>query len=212
LNGVVLPSQLGSQKEAGIKTDILDGRLQMNIAYFNIQQENVPVLLFPQTTPASFVLVPGQTSKGVDADITFKATKNLDLILTFADMDANARSQANSAAPVIVNPVNNVAEQTLGLWSRYKFTDGSAKGLAIGVGVSHLSKRAITSNNNAIVYGYLGAFTLVDLALTYDRGDFRYGLNIDNLSNTKYDAAVRNQSIIVPGMGTNVKASVTWKF
>ena len=184
----------------------------MNIAYFDIQQENVPVLLFPQTTPPSFVLVPGQSSKGVDADVAFKASSKVDLIITFADMNAEARSQANSAAPVIINPVNNVAEQTFGLWTRYKFTEGIAKGLAIGIGVSHLSRRAITSNNNARVYGWLDAFTLVDLALAYDRGDFRYGLNFNNVFDEEYEAAVRNQSIIVPGMGTNVKASITWRF
>jgi outer membrane receptor protein involved in Fe transport len=62
------------------------------------------------------------------------------------------------------------------------------------------------------VYGWLDEFTLVDLAITYDHGSFRYGLNVDNLLDENYEAAVRNQSIIVPGMGTNVKASITWKF
>ena len=55
-------------------------------------------------------------------------------------------------------------------------------------------------------------FTVADVVLAYDLGAFRYGLNVDNIFNTRYDAAVRNQSIIVPGMGTNVKVSVTWKF
>jgi len=212
LSGLVLPSQTGQQKEFGVKTDLFGGRLLINIAYFDLKQENVPVPAFPQTTPPSFILVPGETSKGFDGDVTWQATKNLDVILSFADFDAKARSQSNTASPVIVQPVNNVAEQTFGLWTRYKFTTGELKGLAIGLGVSHLSKRAVASNNNAIVYGWLDPFTVADLAVTYDRGAFRYGLNIDNLFDTKYDAAVRNQSIIVPGVGTNVKASIMWKF
>ncbi len=65
--------------------------------------------------------------------------------------------------------MNNVAETTYGLWSRYKFDDGALKGLAIGVGVSHLSKRAITSNNNATLYGWLDPYTVCDLMLSYDR-------------------------------------------
>lgn len=212
LNGRVLPSQLGQQHEVGIKAGLLAGRLQMNLAWFDISQANVPVLSFPQTTPPTFVLVPGQTSRGVDGDITLQAAAHLDLIFTFADMNAVARSQPNSAAPVLINPVNNVAERTLGLWARYKFTSDTIKGLSAGLGLSHLSRRAITSNNNAVVYGWLDPFTLVDLALAYERGAFRYALNIDNLFDTAYEAAVRNQSILVPGMGTNVKASVTWKF
>ena len=212
LSGQVLPSQLGEQTEVGVKLDLLDGRLSANVAYFDIQQQNVPVLSFPQTTPPSFVLVPGQTSKGVDADIAYKFSDNLDVVFTFALLDAEARSQANSAAPVIVNPVNNVAETTFGLWTRYKFDEGILDGLSIGVGLSYLDERAVTNNNNSIVYGWLDEFLLADLVLSYERGRVRYGLNIDNLFGTGYEAAVRNQSIIVPGMGRNWKASVTWKF
>ncbi|HEY4246707.1 MAG TPA: TonB-dependent siderophore receptor [Lacunisphaera sp.] len=212
LNGLVLPSQTGRQNEIGIKTDAFNGRLLGNVSWFDLRQENVPVPSFPQTTPPTYVLVPGETSKGFDGDITYRASKNLDILATFASFNAQASSQANTASPVIHAPVNNVAEHTYGLWTRYKFTDGELKGFSIGVGLSHLSRRAVASNNNAIIYGWLKPFTTADLVLGYETGAFRYGLNVDNLFNTRYDAAVRNQSIIVPGMGTNVKASVTWKF
>jgi len=212
LNGLSLPAQIGQQNEFGIKADIVEGKLAFTVAHFDIKQANIPVPSFPQTNPATFLLVPGQTSKGVDGDLTYSVNRNLDIIASFAVFDAKAKSQANSTAPVIINPVNNVAENTFGLWTRYKFTEGSLKGLAVGLGISHLSSRAIANNANSIIYGYLDGFTLADLSVTYDHGPFRYGLNVDNLLNTKYDAAVRNQSIIVPGMGTNVKASITWKF
>lgn len=213
LSGQVRPSQLGEQQEIGLKAELLDKRLSLNLAYFDIQQKNVPVLSFPQTTPPSFVLVPGQTSKGFDGDISFAVTKEFDTIVTFAFMDAEARSQANSAAPVVRNPVNNVAETTFGIWGRYKFKSSETlRGLAIGAGASYLSKRAITDNPNARLFGYLDSFVTVDLQVSYDRGPFRYALNVSNLLDEEYDAAVRNQSIIVPGAGTNVKASVTVKF
>jgi iron complex outermembrane receptor protein len=212
LNGLVLPSQLGRQEEFGLKAELLDSRLALNLAHFDIRQENVPVLSFPQTMPPTYVLVPGQSSQGVDGDIAWQITDHVSAVFTFAFLDAAARTQANSAAPVIVRPVNNVAETTYGLWTRYKFTDGALKGLTLGVGLSHLDKRAITSNNNATLYGWLDPYTVCDLMLSYVRGPIRYGLNVDNVFNTAYEAAVRNQAVIVPGMGTNVKASVTWRF
>jgi len=212
LNGLVLPSQLGRQEEFGIKAELLDSRLAFNLAHFDIQQENVPVLSFPQTSPPTYVLVPGQSSKGVDGDVSYQMNDNLSIVFTFAFLDAEARTQANTGAPVVVQPVNNVAETTYGLWTRYKFTEGALNGLAVGVGLSHLGKRAITSNNNATLYGWLDPYTVCDLMLSYVRGPVRYGLNVDNLFNTSYEAAVRNQSVIVAGMGTNVKASVTWRF
>lgn len=212
LNGLVLPSQLGRQREFGLKGELAEGRLSFTLAHFDIRQANIPVPSFPQTTPPTYILVPGQTSRGFDGDLTFAVTKNLDVMASFATFNAVASSQANTTAPVIRNPVNNVAEQTFGLWTRYKFTDGGLKGLSAGVGVSHLSSRAVTNNSNATVYGYLRPFTLADVSITYDRGRFRYGLNIDNLFDREYDAAVRNQSIVIPGMARNMKASVTWKF
>lgn len=210
--GNVLPSQLGKQHEFGLKADLPESRFSASISWFDIQQQNVPVLSFPQTNPPTFVLVPGQSSKGFDGDIAFKATDNLDFVATFAFIDAEARSQANSAAPVIRNPVNNVAETTFGLWTRYKFNDGGLKGFSVGLGISYLSQRAITDNSNARVFGHLDGFTIADLVLAYETGRFRYGVNVDNLLDEDYYAAVRNQSIIVPGSGTNLKASVTWKF
>jgi iron complex outermembrane receptor protein len=211
-NGQVLPSQLGKQKEAGVKADMLDGNLSFNVSYFNITQVNVPVMSFPQTTPPTFILVPGETSRGFDGDLSYKVNKNIDIIGTFADIHARARSQANSAAPVIINPVNNVAEHTYGLWGRYKFTDGPLKGFSAAVGLSHLSPRAVTDNSNARVYGWLDSFTLTNIILGYERGKFQYNLNIDNAFDVHYMAAVRNQSIIIPGEGINAKFSVMYKF
>jgi len=78
--------------------------------------------------------------------------------------------------------------------------------------VSHLAKRAVTSNNNAVVYGFIPGFTVVDLSLSFERGANRCALNVDNLFHTEYEAAVRNESIVVPGKGTNVKFSVARNF
>lgn len=211
-NGAVLPSQSGKQDEVGLKADILNGRLQINLAYFDLSQTNIPVDAFPATVPRSFILVPGQTSEGVDGDITFSATKNLDFVGSFAFFDSKRFSQANSAAPVIIQPVNSVAESTFGLFTRYKFLDGGLKGLSVGVGVSHLSNRPVTPNNNAVILGQLGTATPVDLTVNYDRGPFRYSLFVHNLLDEKYIQAARNDSIVINALPINFKASVTWKF
>ena len=211
-NGAALPSQSGEQDEIGFKADLLNGRLNFNLAYFDLAQTNIPVDAFPATVPRSFILVPGQTSEGVDGDITFAATKNLDFVGSFAFFDAKRFSQVNSAAPVIVQPVNSVAESTFGLFTRYKFLDGQLKGLSVGVGISHLSNRPVTPNNNAVILGQLGTATPVDLTLTYDRGKFRYALFVSNLLDEKYIQAARNDSIIINALPINFKASVTWKF
>jgi outer membrane receptor for monomeric catechols len=93
-------------------------------------------------------------------------------------------------------PVNNVAEQTAALWSRYKFTDHNMlRGVAISIGANYLSKRAINDNSGSqVFFGYLPARTIVDASITYTTKSFTYQLNVDNVLNKKYIYASRSKS------------------
>ena len=212
-NNQVLPSQTGKQHEIGVKSTLLDQSLTVNVAYFDIKQVNLTAPAFPQTTPPSFILIAGENSKGVDGDISWSVTKQLDLLGSFAFFDAKVPSTpANLAAgaPAFL-PVGNVSENTLGLWARYKFT-GALKGFSAGGGLSYQSKKAITDSGNTTFYGWVAGRTLADLNFAYDAGRIKYTVNVDNLFNKKYIYAARNQALIIPGTGTNVKAAVTLKF
>ena len=86
------------------------------------------------------------------------------------------------------------------------------KGLAIGLGVSYLAKRAITDNSNMIFYGYVPSRTLVDAVINYRTSRFKYQLNIDNLFDRNYVYSVRSNQVIIPGTPLNLRASITYKF
>jgi len=109
--------------------------------------------------------------------------------------------------------VNNVAERTLAVWGRYKFTDAQLKGLSISVGANYLGKRAINDNSGSqVFYGYLPARTLVDAAVNYETKSITYQLNVDNVFNKKHIFASRSALVQVPGSPLNVRFSVTYKF
>lgn len=219
--GGLLPPSQGEQKETGIKTNWLGGKLTFNMAYFDVIQFNNVVPAFPQTNPPSNVVVGGETSRGFDGDFTYAVTKNFDLIGSFALFKAHI----DLAAPwsQIVQPgdgkvhsnipVNNVAEHALAVWARYKFTEGSLKGLSASLGTSYLGKRAIDDNSGSqVFYGYLPARTILDASFSYEMGPITYQLNIDNLLDKKYIFASRSSLVQVPGVPTNIRASVTYKF
>ncbi|HEU5078969.1 MAG TPA: TonB-dependent receptor [Opitutaceae bacterium] len=212
-NNQVLPSQSGKQHEVGVKSTLLDERLTVNLAYFDIKQQNLTAPSFPQTTPPSFVLISGETSKGVDGDISWSVTKQLDLLASFAIFDAKvpATPAALAAGAPAELPAGNVSENTCGLWLRYKFT-GALKGFSAGGGVSYQNKKAITDSANTTFYGWVPGRTLVDLNFAYDAGRVKYTLNVDNLLDRSYIYAARNQALIIPGTGINLKAGVTLKF
>ncbi len=219
--GQFLPAQEGRQTEIGVKTDWMGGRLNVSASYFDIKQLNNTVQPFPQTTPTSFLLVNGVTSKGIDGDISFSVSQNFSLIASFAIFNAESAihfpwsvtPQPGDGRTYTAMPVNNVSEKNFSIWGRYKFNQGRFKGVAVGLGVSNVAKRAITDNANLIFYGYIPSYTLVDANINYETKRFRYQLRIDNLlNNSDYVYATRSNNVIVPGTPTNIGGSVTYKF
>lgn len=217
---VLLPPQEGQQKELGVKTDWLDQKLSVSVNYFQVAQKNNTVPAFPQTTPPSLVLVSGTISRGFDGEFSATLSKNLDVIGSFALFDAhvplpppwNSVIQPYDGKVHQEIAVNNVSEHNLAVWTRYKFTDPTFQGLSIGVGVSYLGKRAITDNNNQVLYGFLPSRTLVDAVIGYTTKRFSYQLNIDNVLDQKFIYASRSNQVQVPGTPINFRGSVTMKF
>ncbi len=213
------PPQTGQQREVGVKTTWLDGRVTANVSYFDVKQQNNAVNSFPQTSPPSNVLVPGTISRGFDGEWTASVTHNLDFIGAFSAFKAHVPTPApyNLVPQPYDNrihsdlPVNNVAENTAAISGRYKFTD-VLKGLAVELGVNWLDKRAITDNSNQEFYGYLPARTLADGMIQYDTKRIRYQINVDNIFDKKYIYASRSNQVIVPGTPTNVRFTLTYKF
>jgi iron complex outermembrane receptor protein len=219
--GGLLPPSQGEQKEVGLKSTWLDNRLTFNTAYFNTIQFNNTVPAYPQTNPPSNVIVGGETSRGFDGDFSFKVNKNIDLLGSFAYFAAHI----DLAAPwnLIVQPgdgkvhsnipVNNVAEHMLAMWGRYHFTESELKGLSVSLGASYLGKRAIDDTNGSqVFFGYLPARTILDASITYETKMLTYQLNVDNLLDKKYIYASRSEQVLVPGLPTNVRFSITYKF
>ena len=217
---LLLPPQEGRQKEFGIKSDWLDSRLNVSDNYFDVTQRNNSVPAYPQTSPPSVVLVSGEISRGFDGDFNFAITKNLDLVGSFAYFKAHVPlplpyNQVLQPFDEQVHtdlPVNNVSQHNFASWIRYKFDDSTLRGLSVGIGVSYLTKRAITDNNNQVLYGYLPSRTLLDAVIGYDTKHFLYQLNIDNALDQDYVYAARSNQVIVPGTPINIRGSVTWKF
>ncbi len=218
--GQFLPPQEGTQKEIGLKSEWLGGRVHVSVNHFEVTQLNNSVPAFPQTTPPSQVLVPGTVSRGWDGDFTFSLNKNLDVVGSFALMHAhvplpapwNLTPQPYDGRVYQNLPVNNVSQHNLAAWTRYKFSTPTLKGLSVGVGVSYLAKRAVTDNANLIFYGYIPGRTLVDMTINYETSRCRYQLNIDNVLNRDYLYSSRSNQVIVPGSPTNLRAALTYKF
>lgn len=225
LNGVantVLPPKTGNQKEVGIKTELLNHRLSINVSYFDVKQQNNTAPSYPFDPNNPSVLIPGVISRGFDGDLSYKVSSNLYLIGSFANYSAKsilgATYDGNKGSVFLQPgtghvaygsvPVDNTAEHTYSLFGLYKVN----RQLSIGLGGNYLSKRAITDGTNQVFWGYIPGRTVLDSNITYEYNKhISYGLQISNLLNAKYIYAARSEDVLVPGTPINVRLSLTYK-
>jgi iron complex outermembrane recepter protein len=220
--GVPLPPKQGRQNEVGLKTSLFNKKLTVNVSYFDVQQQNNTVPSSPQNPLNPLVLIPGVKSRGFDGDLNYEVNRNLFLMGSFSLY--NAESILGPAAATFTQPytgtiitesipVNNTSEKSASLFGLYRFTEGGLKGFNVGLGANYQSKRAITDNANQVWFGWVPGRTLVNANLSYRYNQrINYGLNIDNLLDTKYIYSVRSVNVIVPGQAFNVKFSVDYTF
>jgi iron complex outermembrane receptor protein len=223
-NGVSgpLPPKTGKQTEVGIKTTLLNKKLSANISYFDVQQQNNTVPSSPLDPLNPNVLIPGVISRGFDGDFSYQVNKNFYMMASFSWFDAKsilgpaAASFVQPYTKTIITtwiPVNNISEKSWSLIGLYRFTEGPLNKLNLSLGANSLGKRAISDNANQVWFGYVKGRTLVNLNASYRYNkNWSFGVNVDNLFNTKYIYSVRSVNVIVPGPEINVKASVDYTF
>jgi len=161
-------------------------------------------------------------SRGFDGDATWQVDRNTYLMGSFSWF--KAKSVLGPAAATFVQPytksiitgsipVDNISEHSASILGLYNFTEGSLKGLNVGLGANYLSKRAITDNANQVWFGYIPGRTVLNANAAYRWSkQIKYSLNVDNLLDTKFIYSVRSENVIVPGPSINVKFAVDYFF
>lgn len=174
---------MGTQYEAGVKTDIVPGRLTSTVAIYRILKTNV--LAADPTNPLFFVQTGAQRSQGVEFDITAQLAPGWKVIATYAYTDM--RIAADTTIPV-GNRVPLVARHTGSFWTTYDFQAEPLKGFGIGGGIFAAGERAGDLGNTFELPGYVRT----DAALYYRKPEiFPHTnliaqLNVQNLLNQDY--------------------------
>lgn len=187
VGGPFSPSD-GDMVEAGIKTELMDGRIQASAAIYQIKRTNVL-----QDDPRGDVnndgfddLLPAGevTSEGFELDLAVDITP--DWVATvnyaynkiritggFADVDRGLGDN-------IGDKFANAPENTLGFWTRYQFGE---TGLAMAFGGDYVSKRLSVDGQT------VKAYAIYDASLIYEVGSWRAMLRVDNMFDKEYATA-----------------------
>lgn len=192
-----------TQMEAGVKVNLLGGKLTSTVSYYNIKVKDV---LRPDPVHPNFSIQDGtQRSKGIEAEVIGHPVRGLDFVLGYAYNDSKfleADSDVKGRRPDVSG-----SPHTFNSWVNYTFS-GKLKGLGIGAGVRHQSDNMIVNSVKNGVFT-LPAFTLVDASIFYDQVKWRFGLKCNNLTNQEYYIGY---TTLNPQQLRSIAGSVTFKF
>ncbi len=175
----------------GLKTEALNGRLSATAAYYDISRDN---LAYRDTTreiatgrSPYYIFGNSEASKGIELDTNWAVTDNYTLIAGWSHVTDAETTKSNN--PTFVGRrFGGIPENTYVLWNRYAFSEGPAKGLALGFGIRHNDGANLSQDPNVAVW--LPAFTVYDAMVSYplklSKRDVRLQLNVKNLTNERY--------------------------
>lgn len=205
VSGEILPPQRGSGFEVGVKTELLNQKLQATLTYFNITLQNVPVA--DPAFPLFSIAVGEQKSQGVEIDLTGEILPGWKVIGSYAYINAKVTNDANPN--FIDNVLFGVPRHAINLWTTYEIQSGRWKGLGFGAGLNYVSNRYGDLANSYQIGDYL----IGNAAVFYRWNRYRFAINARNLSNAYYIRAVTgNDGGIEPGEPLTIIGSFSFNF
>jgi len=211
--GIPLPPQTATQWEAGIKSELFDGRFTGTIAYFDLKKQNTPVAVDALTTKA----VGEAQSKGMELDITGEILAGWNIIGAYAytpfaktidngvDADGSASSQNGKR-------LNNAPKHSGSLWTTYEFQQSVLQGLKLGAGMQAVGQREIGYNETAQAPGYVIANLMVSKLWTLGATRLTTQVNVDNLFDKTYTSSIYSYGPTNYGTPVTVMGSIKLEY
>ncbi|MET4204897.1 TonB-dependent siderophore receptor [Bradyrhizobium sp. LA6.12] len=167
--------ETSKQLEGGFKFSIND-QLTGTIAVFDIQRENVPVLVGVGIGAES-----AQESKGFETDLIWQPNKNWKVLASYGHTNVVFSDSLNVGIAAGNHP-SGVPEDSGRVWVNYAFDTAALRGWSVGAGVYAASSQYVDNFN---LYKTPGYFT-VDAKIAYETEHFRASFNVKNLTGEKY--------------------------
>ncbi|MBP0000085.1 MAG: TonB-dependent siderophore receptor [Cyanobacteria bacterium SID2] len=179
-DGDFLEPEEGEGFEVGVKTDLLDGRMFVNLAYFNITRENI-ASPDPNATSLfnAFIATGEQNSQGFEFDIGGEILPGWNLIASYSYIDAEVTEDTVISTG---NRLIGIPEHSASLWTTYTIQRGDLEGLGFGFGINYVGEREGDLNNSFQLDDYL----LTNAAIYYERNNWKIAFNLKNILDVDY--------------------------
>lgn len=193
----------GKQYEVGVKFQPANVRSFATVALYDLRQTNV---LTADPQRPQFSVQSGEIrSRGLELEAHAELTRDLSLVASYAYMD-NVVTKANDASQG--KHPTGLPKHMASVWTDYTIHGGDLNGLGFGGGLRYVGKTYGSVDNSFTLPSRL----LVDAAVHYDTGRWRFGLNASNLFNKQYLAYCNSTMICYWGADRTVLATARYQW
>lgn len=214
INGKVLPPETGRNIEAGVKVASVDGKLNAQLAVFELTRQNVANS--DPHNPFFYVVTGEQRSRGLELEGAWQATPAFTASLAYTYLDAAITRDTTIA---VGTQLANVPRHNLYVGGAYLLQSGPLAGFGINAALLYNSKK----NSSLYPYDYNGdgvddpaiplpSYVLVDAGVSYAACDWDARLSLNNAFDKRYYPDAGYYTRITPGEPRNWRLAVSRKF
>jgi iron complex outermembrane recepter protein len=180
-NGIGAPES-ALQYEAGIKFSLLNDRLVLNTAAFDVSRDNVAAAVTINSVET--VVFDSQRTTGFEASLDTKVTEQWHILANVTDQNAIITDNPQGITSVGNHP-QGVPAHMANLWSIYNFSIAGIPGFQFGAGLNYRDKTFSDITNVNSVPAYI----IGNIALAYETPKWGVSLNVKNITNERYFVA-----------------------
>jgi iron complex outermembrane receptor protein len=197
----LLKPETGVQYEVGVKYQPVGLNALFTLAAFDLTRANAAT----SAPGASYPEQRGEVkSRGIELEGTASLAEGWNLRAAYAYVDAVVTQD-----PVNVgNAPTTVPLNRLSLWSDYTLQSGPLAGVQVGGGIRYVGS---TWGDDANTFK-VGASTVLDALIAYNKDNYRLALNVTNIADTRYVAACYSRSGCFYAEGRKAVAKLTYRW
>ncbi|MDF2188269.1 TonB-dependent receptor [Paraflavitalea sp. CAU 1676] len=196
------------QKEFGVKTNLLAGKLSATVSYYDVKVSN---RVMPDASNPNSVTQGGKVgSKGFEFDLKANPAPGLSLIAGYS----YNHTKIIEGAPLDFYgqpgraPGGQGPQNLANLWATYKFPERLLKNFGVGVGGNYASEYRVIDNAETGIFD-LPSYTLINASVFYNSNHVRVSLNVNNVGNETYYIGYWS---VNPQRPRNFVVSMAYKF
>ena len=195
-----------NQTEFGIKTSLVDNKLNVTASYYAI---NVSNKLMTDPNNINNSIQGGEVeSKGIELSVVATPIKGLNIIGGYSHNKSSVLKETEGAGYLGLRPEEAGPEKRLNYWATYAIQSGVLKGIGFGIG-GNSNSAFYTLNRSTTGSFKIPSYTVLNSSVSYVKDRYQVILKLDNIANKKY---FTGWSTVTPQKARSVALNVTYNF